>query len=233
MSHQTVDAAAGWHWLVRGWYLFTRNPGLWIALALVFGLVLVVLNFVPLIGPLVAALLGPALTGGLVYGARELDAGRTLEFGHLVQAFREPGRAGPMLLLGLVPLVAGIVSAVVTALLVGGAMGAGADGMGGAAILAFAVSLAVGVITGALLLFAIPRVMLGWAAPIDAMTQSVVAVRDNIGAFLLFAVIYFVLSLIAAIPFALGFLVLLPVIAGGIHAAHCQVFGDDLGASDS
>ena len=104
MNHQRVDAGAAGRWLQRGWHLFAQSAGLWVLLALVMGIILMVLHFVPLLGSLVGALVMPALFGGLVYGAREVEHGRSLELGYLFQAFREAGRAGPMLTLGLVPL---------------------------------------------------------------------------------------------------------------------------------
>lgn len=232
MTHQRVRPAAGWNWITSGWSLFTRSPGLWLVIALIFGVIYFVLSWIPLFGPLAGAVLGPALFGGMIYGARELDAGRTLDIAHLFHAFRESGRAGPMLVLGLVPLGASVLMAVVSVVMVGSLIGAtgaqdavtGASVMGG--LLFLLISLLISLVTGALLLFAMPRVMLGLATPVDAITQSMVAVRDNLAAFLVLAGIYIILAIIATIPFGLGFLVLLPVIAGAVHAAHREVFGD-------
>lgn len=95
MTHKKLDAGAGWNWIAQGWRLFLQNPGIWVVLALLFGLIYFVLGIIPIIGGLAAALLGPALFGGLVYGAREIDDGRSLELAHLFQAFREPGVPGP------------------------------------------------------------------------------------------------------------------------------------------
>jgi uncharacterized membrane protein len=233
--HQRVDAGAAGRWLQQGWNLFTQSAGLWVVMALVLGIIMVVLNFVPLLGGLVGALLMPALFGGLVVGARELDSGRPLEFAHLFQAFREPGRAGPMLMLGLVPLGAAFLTAVLGAGVMSGAAGAGmasgSGGMGmgmmaGGGLLMMLISLLIGLVSGALLLFAIPRVMFGLDAPMAAIQASLRAVLDNLGAYLVLAVIYFVLAIIAAIPLGLGFLVLMPVMAGAIHAAHAEVFAE-------
>lgn len=233
MDHQRVDAGAAGRWLQRGWMLFTRSAGMWVVLALLLGIILLALNLVPLLGGLIGALLMPALFGGLVYGARELDSGRTLGFACLFQAFREPGRAGPMLMLGLVPLGAAALTAVLAAGIMSGAAGGGmATGSGGMAMgmmagggmLMMLISLLVGLVSGALLLFAIPRVMFGLDAPMAAIQTSFRAVLDNIAAYILLAVIYFVLAIVAAIPFGLGFLVLMPVMAGAIFAAHAEVF---------
>lgn len=233
MNHQRVDGGAAGRWLQRGWNLFTRSAGLWVLLALVMGIIVVVLHFVPLLGSLVAALVMPALFGGLVYGARELDSGHSLEFGHLFRAFREPGRAGPMLMLGLVPLAAMLLTGVIAAAVMSGAadahMGSGSGGMGmmaGGGMIMMLVSPLIGLISGALLLFAIPRVMFGLDTPMAAVQASFRAVLDNIGAYILLAVIYFVLAILASIPFGLGFLVLMPVMAGAVYAAHAEVFAE-------
>jgi uncharacterized membrane protein len=236
MAHHQVDAGDGWNWIARGWGLFTQSAGPWLLAALVFGILYIVLSLIPLMGGIAAAVLGPALFGGLVYGARELDRGATMEVGHIFQAFREPGRAGPMLVLGLVPLVAAILSGVLAAMLIGGAAGVGAaSGSEGAAVgmaaggglVAMLLSFVIAVVVGALLLFAIPRVMFGLAPPGQAIGESLQATLANIGAYLVFAVIYLVFAIIAAIPLGLGFLILIPVMAGAVYSAHRAVFGGE------
>lgn len=141
-----------------------------------------------------------------------------------------------MLTLGLVPLVGGIISVVLGMLFLAGAAGTGAaTGSGAAAagaaagggLLMSIIGIVIGLIVGALLLCAIPRVMAGVAEPFPAIQASARAVLDNIAAYLVFAVIYFVLAIIAAIPLFLGFLVLLPVMAGAVHAANRQLFGEE------
>ena len=235
MAQRQVDAGEGWSWIARGWGLFTQSAALWVVTALIFGILYFILMLIPLIGSLAAAILGPALFGGLVYGAREVERGNALEVAHLFQAFREPGRAGPMLVLGLVPLVAAILSGVLAMVIVGGAVGVGAaSGSEGAAagmaagggLLVMLLTIAIGLVVGALLLFAIPRVMFGLAAPGQAIAESVQATLANIGAYLVFAIVYVLLSIVAAIPLGLGFLVLIPVMAGAVYAAHGAVFGN-------
>ena len=224
MSHAQVAASAGWQWITQGWYLFTRKPGMWVLLALILAVIYILLSWIPLLGPIAAAVLAPALFGGLVHGARELDAGRNLESAHIFQAIRDSSRTGPMLALGMVPLAASVLMTLFTVVML-----TGAEGLNPVSGLLYAV-IAVGVAlaTAALLLFAIPRVLLGQAVPFDAIQQSAVAVRDNLGAFLVLIAVYAVLSIIAAIPFGLGFLIVLPVMAGAVHAAHREIFGDDL-----
>lgn len=234
MSHQRVEAGAGWTWITQGWDIFMKNPGIWIVLALILGIVYFVLSFIPLLGGLAIAVLYPALFGGLLYGARELDHDRSLEIPYLFQAFQDSDRTVPMILLGLVPLAGQIVLFVIGAIVFAGAAGTalmtgsadvGAGMLVGGGLIFILVSLVIGIIVGALLMFAVPRVMFGHAEPIPALKESLQAVLANIGAYVVFALIVFLLSILAAIPFGLGFLILMPVMAGAVYSANKQVFG--------
>lgn len=234
MSHQRVEASAGWTWITRGWDIFMKNPGIWIVLALILGVIFFVLNFIPIIGGLAAAVLGPALFGGLIYGARELDHDRSLEIPHLFQAFSDSDRTVPMLLLGLVPLAAAIITTILAAGLIFGTVGTaavtGSEGaamgmLAGGGLMLFLISVIIGLIVGALLIFAIPRVMFGHAEPIPAVKESLQAVLSNIGAYIVFGLIYIGLAILAMIPFGLGFLILMPVMAGAVYSANKEVFG--------
>jgi uncharacterized membrane protein len=230
MPYRKVSAGAGLRWMGHGWRLFALSPGMWIGVAVVFFLLLIGLNILPLLGGLIVTIITPALLGGLVYGARELDEGRRLEIGHLFQAFREPGRLGPMLGLGLVPLMAAVLVAAAGAMLLTGmatasaAPGPGGAPAGGGAVM-FLVSSLIGLVAGALLLFSVPRVMFGLTDPTSALGESFRATLANLGPYLVFVVVYLVLAALAAIPLALGFLVLLPVVSGAVYAAHVEVFG--------
>lgn len=235
MSHENVEAGAGWTWITRGWDIFMKNPGIWIVLALILGVIYFVLGFIPFIGSMAAAVLGPALFGGLIYGARELDHDRSLEIPHLFQAFNDSDRTLPMILLGLVPLAGLILQWIIAGMLIAGAAGTaavtGGSGMGmgmmigGGFVVFFLVSVLVGLVMGAFLLFAIPRVMFGHAEPIPAVKDSLQAVLSNIGAYVVFALIYVGLAILAMIPFGLGFLILMPVMAGAVYSANKQMFG--------
>ncbi len=211
-----------------------KNLGIWIVLALILGVIYFVLSFIPILGGLAASVLGPALFGGLIYGARELDHDRSLEIPHLFQAFQDSDRTVPMLLLGLVPLAASIIGAILAAGLIAGTVGtaaitgsdAAAMGMlTGGGLIVFLIMIAVGLVAGALLMFAVPRVMFGHAEPVAAVKDSLQAVLSNLGAYVVFALIYIGLAILAMIPFGLGFLILMPVMAGAVYSANKQVFG--------
>ena len=61
-----AEAGRGWGWIVEGWQLFARAPGIWIVILLIYLAISVVLSLIPFVGPLANALLSPVLVGGLL-----------------------------------------------------------------------------------------------------------------------------------------------------------------------
>ena len=55
---QAVAAGNGWQWIVDAWGLFKRQPGMWIAIIVVFFVLFFLVSLVPFVGSLAAALLG-------------------------------------------------------------------------------------------------------------------------------------------------------------------------------
>lgn len=242
MSYGKVDAGKGAAWLTDAIALVLRNP----VAFLVMGLILAVINIVPVLGGLALTICGPALVGGIVYAARTESEGGKAEIAHLFRAFQEPGKIGPMLLLclpallgGGILLVLGIVfgiGALISGSLsaaAGSNMGWGAIG-GGVVILAlFAV--VIGFAIYALQFFAVPRVMLDGIEPFEAMKESLAACLANIGAFILFGVImvvaFVVLGIVLAFIPLLGWLALIAagsaVFGCAQYIAYRQVFPSD------
>ncbi len=95
MDARKVDAGKGFAWITGAVELIFKNP----LVFLVMGLIFAVIGIVPILGSLALLVIGPALLGGMVYAAREQAAGRPADIAQLFQAFREPGKIGPILLL--------------------------------------------------------------------------------------------------------------------------------------
>jgi len=101
----TAKAHDGWGWYVCAWVLFSRNPGMWIALALIYMVMILVLAMgVPFIGGVVTSLVSPALLGGMMFAAREVELGRKLELSCLFKAFTDDTKTAPMIILGAITL---------------------------------------------------------------------------------------------------------------------------------
>jgi uncharacterized membrane protein len=227
-----VAAGHGWDWIVSGWELFKKQPGMWIGIVVVAMILFFVMAFIPLVGSLASMVLGPVFAGGVMLGCKALDEGGSLEFGHLFAGFRD--KLGALAAVGAIYLVAVIVIALVVGLVTGaGIFALMSGGDPGAGATAGAV---MGLLLAVLLMLAllVPVFMAMWFAPalvvlqergaVDAMKESFAGCLKNIVPFLIYGVVLFVASIIAAIPFGLGYLVLLPVAAGSVYTAYRDIY---------
>ncbi|MGH7644202.1 MAG: BPSS1780 family membrane protein [Gemmatimonadales bacterium] len=230
---QAVAAIQGWNWIVEGWRLFTRQPGTWVLVALVFGIIVVVLAVIPVIGVLALMVLLPVFVAGFMLACRDLEAGGELGLGHLFAGFRT--NAGRLAVVGLLSLAAYVVlGLIVVAAFWAPLFGAsGAFGAGGDKALFSAVRtmLLLGLTVLAL---SVPIYMALWFAPVlvalndfgagDALKASFRASLKNIVPFLLYGVIMFAFSLLVGITYGLGWLVLGPVLAGSVYAGYRDIY---------
>ncbi len=234
-----ADAGRGWGWIVEGWQLFTRAPGIWIVILLIYLGISVVLSFIPLVGPLAHALLSPVLVGGMLYGAAALARGENLEIAHLFRGFQDQERMGPLVMLGLISVAGYVLIALVIMVFMGGGliMGAALDSTGvivppeamggllaGAGLVALLIILVIGFLIAMVLFYGTPLVMLGGQSAWPAAQDSVAACWINMLPLLVFGLIYLVLAVAATIPFGLGFLVLGPVTVCAVYASYREVF---------
>jgi len=236
MSYRQVEASSGWDWYVQGWHLFMKNPGMWLVTTLVMMIVLAVLAWFPVIGAPAAALLKPALLGGMMYGAHELAQGRSFEFPYLFQAFKDSEKTGPMIMLGLLPMVIFLImvvffGAAVFSMLVGAMLApktGGFSGAMGAGSVIFGLFLMIPIWIGifAALFFAVPRVMLDGENWIEAIKSSLSACLANIVPMILFLVILIVASVLAAVfTLGLGMFLIAPVLMAAMYCAYVEVYG--------
>ena len=76
MTAIRVEAGRGWGWIVEGWQLFAKAPGVWIVILLIYLGISVVLSLIPFVGGMAYMLLSPVLAGGMLYGAAALARGK-------------------------------------------------------------------------------------------------------------------------------------------------------------
>ena len=72
---RVVPAGHGWDWIVAGWNLFKKQPGMWIGLVVVAMLIFFVMAIIPFIGSLALMVLGPVFAAGVMLGCKTLDEG--------------------------------------------------------------------------------------------------------------------------------------------------------------
>ncbi len=226
-----ADPAHTLQWLAAGWRAFVANPGIWIAQTLVLIVILAALGFVPLLGWAAAPIALPVLAAGMVAGVEAQRRGEALRIDHLFEGLRR--HAGNLLLVGVFHLLGLLAAALVAAAIGGSAVLTGLllGAFAGAGVAAGGVMLGVLVFTvlWALLImalwFAPPLVLLDGVAPLDAMKCSARACFANLLTFVVLAAMLYVLVWVAMLPAGLGMLVLVPILAGTLHAAWRDVFG--------
>lgn len=228
---RAVGAGQGMVWLTEGWGLFRRHAGMWIAVIVVFAVLFIVAAMIPVLGSLAVMVLAPVMTGGLMIGCKAQEEGGELQIGHLFAGFRE--HFGPLAVVGLLYLGASLAIALVVGLATGAGMwallGGGADpasiaGAGLTVVLAVLIMLALMLPVMMAMWFAPPLVVFHEQAAVEAMKNSFVACLKNIVPFLVYSVILLVASIVATIPFGLGWLVLGPVVACSLYTAYRDIF---------
>jgi uncharacterized membrane protein len=234
-SGRSVASGRGIEWWSEAWTLFVKAAGMWIVLAIILILILVLLSFIPLLGQIAGAVLIPVFVGSWMIAARKVEGGGALELSDLFSAINGD-KVVPLLILGALLLAFGVAIAVVAGLLGAGAIvgvaSGGADRSIGAALaalsaglLALSVMLLIGMVATMALWFAPALVVFRGTQPLDALRISFSTSMKNIVPFLLWGLIYIVASIIASIPFGLGWVVLVPVTMLSAYVSYRDVFG--------
>jgi len=227
-----VPAGHGWTWIAGGWELFKRQPGIWIAMAVIVIVISAVFFFMHAFGTILGILLTPVFTAGVVIGAKALDEGRKLEIAHLFAGFTN--RFGALIAVGAIYLALllaiVVVSALVTGVSVWVMLGAGPD-LASAALSEIILILLAWLIALGLM---VPVVMAVWFAPpllvfnelgaFDALKASFLGCLKNMVPFLIYGLILLGFAILASIPFGLGWLVLAPVIGASIYTSYRDIY---------
>ena len=216
---RTVPAGHGWTWLAGGWKLFKRQPGIWVAIAIIVIVISVACYYMSSLGTILGILLTPVFTAGVAIGAKALDEGRELEITHLFAGFTN--RFGALIAVGAISLVLWLAIVVVSALVAGvsvwAMLGAGPD-LASATMNEMVSILLARLITLGLMLpvfmavwFAPPLMVFNGLGTFDALKASFLGCLKNIVPFLIYGLILFGFAILASIPLCLGWLMLAPV----------------------
>ncbi len=227
---RTVAAGRGWDWIVEAFALFRRQPGMWILIVVLAGILLAAIGMVPVLGSLANALMFPIFGAGLMLGCKAQDQGGTLELPHLFAGFKH--RTGDLVLVGVFNLVGWVLIAFAAAAVIGGGvfmgiMRGGLPGAGISILLMLIALLLVACLSMPLYMaiwFAPALIVLHEVAPMAALRASFYACLNNWLPFLIYSVALLVLGLVAAILAGLGYLVLVPVLAASVYTAYRDIF---------
>ncbi|MEO8302853.1 MAG: BPSS1780 family membrane protein [Betaproteobacteria bacterium] len=235
-----MPSGRGTAWWSEGWRLFTAAPGVWIAITVIFVVLMVMITFIPFLGTLATTLLTPVFAGGVMVGCRALDRGGQLTIGHLFASFSD--RLSPLIIVGVLYLVGTCIIAILVFGVLLGSVGMAGMGMllGGDPLEAgfgMLAGLGVGALIALLIatLVGIPLMMAYWYAPalvvfrndepIAAMKASFHACLVNVWPMFVYSLVGLVFAIVASIPLGLGWLVLAPVFAASVYASYKDIFG--------
>jgi uncharacterized membrane protein len=227
-----VPAGHGWTWIASAWELFKRQPGIWVAIAIIAIVIFIAFYYLRALGTILGILLTPVFTAGVVIGAKALDEGRKLEIAHLFAGFTN--RSGALIAVGAIYLALllaiVVVSATVTGVSVWVMLSASPDLTGATMSAILSILLAWLIALGLM----VPVVMAVWFAPplavfnelgaFDALRASFVGCLKNIVPFLIYGLILFGFAILASIPLCLGWLVLGPVIGASIYTSYRDIY---------
>ncbi len=233
---RSVPAGNGAAWLVDAWSLFMRAPGTWIGVFLLAFVLSVAISLVPLVGTIAVNVLMPVVFAGLALGCRSLEQGDGLNVNHLFAGFGD--KTGSLVAVGLLYLIAVIVvviAMVVVGLVFGGIAGLSGAYSGKAGVGLGALTIVLILLVG--MLVTMPVLMGIWFAPVlvmfhnrtpmEAIKESFTASLRNILPFLFYSFLGIVLAIVATIPFALGWLVLMPVAFISMYTSYKDIFLGD------
>ena len=233
---KAAPAGRGSAWLTEAFGYFGRDALTWIGVTIVLFLIAIAVNVIPM-GGVALQIATPVFSAGLMIGCREQDQGRSLQLSHLFTAFSDNDRIGQLVMIGVLYLV-GIIVITILVMILGFMLFGG---------MAFIHELAaerapqeLAVIRNLLLLMLIgtalylPLLMAIWFAPVLVILERVDAIHAmqlsfnacvvNFVPLLVYGIVGLVFTILATIPFMLGWLVLFPMIVVSIYLAYKDVF---------
>lgn len=243
LQARQVSARRGLDWIIEGFALFRRNPLIWVVLVSAYLLIGMALSMIPVLGPIFLNLLAPVFVAGFMVGCRTLEQGEELEIGHLFSGFQH--HAAQLVTIGGI-YMAGIIIIV-------GIMFAGTDHAALEAIVSgkrmspeeTQAVLGEGFFITSLLglLLLVPLIMAYWFSPVlsafhglpgfTAMKQSFFACLLNIAPFLVYGLVSMVLLVLAAIPFGLGLIIMIPTMIASLYVSYKDVFAPILATQEA
>ena len=227
---QSLGAGRGWGWILGGFGMFKNQPGTWILITIVLGILFILMGLVPILGALATWILYPVFAGGIMLGCHTAAHGGEIGVGHIFAGFKN--RAGSLVVIGLLSIVAWIVVLIPVFIVAGAGVFFGTirgdaqamAAMGPGIAIAWLVALGLAVPVYMALWFAPALVVLRELAPVEALKQSFRGCLRNIIPFLVYGIVMLLLTILAAIPFGLGLLVMVPVVMASVYVAYGEIF---------
>ncbi|MES2626620.1 MAG: BPSS1780 family membrane protein [Pseudomonadota bacterium] len=222
-----VPAGRGAGWLADGFGYFRKAPLQWVVVCIVGFVIVVGINLIPFVA-IFSSLLAPVWSAGLMAGCKDLHEGKDLQVRHLFAGFGN--RVGSLIISGLLVVAISLVlvmlvfGSVFFQLFSGDASQISNPenfaGFGLRMLVMFVLMIPVYAASW----FSPALIMLGDIGVIDAFKLSFNAGLRNILPLLVYMIMAIVLTIVAAIPLGLGFLVAVPMFIASIFISFREIF---------
>jgi uncharacterized membrane protein len=225
-----IPASRGFAWLGEAFALFRRKPMSWIGLCAGWLIVTFGLILIPIIGGVLANFLQPAFFASFAIAALRQSAGEAVVMGDLFLGFRKNLRA--LVNLGAILLIAEIAIFALMAALGLPMAGSGEEAFTVAEYVKMLkgkewillIGFVLTVLVKGSLWFAPPLIALHDMPMTHAMRWSVYAALANVGAMLVYGLALGGLFFVALVPWALGLLVVIPMMVISTYIGYREVF---------
>lgn len=228
----SVAAGNAINWYQCGWKIFSMDKLNWVLMTLVFFVIVFALGFIPLLGMIAVYLLLPLLQAGMISAADKAGRGEPIDVGDLFIVFKMKEKRNTLLALGGIMLATVVAVMVFSLPFIGGGVpidmsetptdGTAVLPVMGAGGLLFAVT--AGLLMAMMFFYAPVLVILRDMGAVDAIKTSFAGTWKNGLPFVIFMLAYIALSVVAAIPFGLGFLILLPIVVAASYCSYKDIF---------
>ena len=227
-----IPAARGASWLAASWRLFAASPMAWIGLCAGWMAITFALLIIPFVGVVAAHFLQPAFFASFAIAAYRQSAGERIVMQDLFGGFRRNLKS--LVNLGAILLMAKIVIFAAMALLGLPLLETGygepevniaefADALSGKEWILFLGIASLALLEG-VLWFAPQLIAFQGMSAAQAIRWSVYAAVSNAGALAVYGICVFAMLLVALLPWAIGLVVAVPLMAISTYVGYHQVF---------
>ncbi|MEQ1961750.1 BPSS1780 family membrane protein [Xenorhabdus khoisanae] len=229
---RAVGAGAATEWIGNAWEMFKASPLKWILMTLIYIVILIIAQFIPLLG-ILAVIFGPVFVAGFIAASEKQRTTADFDIESIFYGFKN--KLGSLVAVG--GLYFGLyLLGFIAAMIIGGAsifqlILSGQDPDLALLIGSFSTFLLAIVI---LYIFIIVALAFIWFAPAliiindlkfgEAVSMSLSAVRKNLFGGFLFFLLMGLLMFVSAIPLLLGLLVTIPVYMITYYTTYRSIF---------
>ncbi|SHH28170.1 hypothetical protein SAMN05428948_3653 [Massilia sp. CF038] len=219
---RSVDVNRGVEWLVGGFKMVFKTPGVWLLVGLAFLIGSWILGKFWL-GSALSTAFGIVFTGVMMRACQSLESGQDFATG-----LKETFSSAPLWILGLIGAALSFAIVLVVGLLGVGSVTVGAvspGAFGSMLGLSFLLLFALGFVLYSALWLAPALVVLQRVNPVDAIRLSLMASLRNILAYIVFGLLAMIACILGALPLGLGLLVVFPALMCASYLAYKDMFG--------